>query len=641
MTRIALALLIYASLASAQPWQWQQYQGTFWHQTNEDIPWIQADWMYPSQHVAGDFNGNGRDEILLIRHGNYLHTETSTVGQVSQWDEQTRDHSWFAGDDVFVFAQAINLDDDSNDELFIYTTTESHPEDVSVRCFDPDDQIVPLFTERPDYIGDFAYPEFPDLTLFGDIDGNGMLDGLTIDGENLIRSELSDDTSWSYVETLSFSFFILPTAFFAADINHDGDVEFGLYEPGIDCNCLIGDVLDFLDGGIHNNPGTGTIFLAPGDYDGDGTNESFVQEFELSMPSSLVRLNDGELFGFTELANQWEASAPVVFSSTASGTNRLYSFYNGERFEMGTWRMVPAGYTMEWSDTSWDLTGNGMYYGNVYEGNTANIDEDDSKEYVYRMLVADWFGPNIEIWSIGYGNLERFYDNPDTVFTNPRIGNILGDRAGELVTRVASGAPVGLYFYELELENHQVIAHHQPYLSEGLPTNMTEFTLADIDNDGQTELFIHTGFWRAFFWRSGHWEEYANILPAGIGLNLYFADFEGDGDLDIFAQNGVWLSLTPSAADDPVVAPSSFNLSPYPNPFNAQTTITFDLPRAGDVSLKLFDVLGRDVVTLLDEPLASGTHTHNFTASQLPSGVYFARLSANSITATHKLLLLK
>lgn len=87
--------------------------------------------------------------------------------------------------------------------------------------------------------------------------------------------------------------------------------------------------------------------------------------------------------------------------------------------------------------------------------------------------------------------------------------------------------------------------------------------------------------------------------------------------------------------------PNAFALSAYPNPFNAQTTITFDLPRAGDVTLKLFDVLGREIETLLNEPLAAGTHAHNLTASQLPSGVYFVKLSANSVTATHKLLLLK
>jgi len=96
-----------------------------------------------------------------------------------------------------------------------------------------------------------------------------------------------------------------------------------------------------------------------------------------------------------------------------------------------------------------------------------------------------------------------------------------------------------------------------------------------------------------------------------------------------------------TAADPTPEIPKTFSLSSYPNPFNAQTTITFDLPRAGAVSLRLFDVLGREVETLLDEPLAAGTHTHNVTATQLPSGVYFVSLQFGNAAITHKLLLLK
>jgi len=96
-----------------------------------------------------------------------------------------------------------------------------------------------------------------------------------------------------------------------------------------------------------------------------------------------------------------------------------------------------------------------------------------------------------------------------------------------------------------------------------------------------------------------------------------------------------------SAADDPVVAPLSFKLSSYPNPFNAQTTITFDLPRAGNVTLTLFDVLGREVETLLNEKMNAGSHTLNYSASALPSGVYFAALKSGGVSTTQKLLLLK
>ncbi len=99
--------------------------------------------------------------------------------------------------------------------------------------------------------------------------------------------------------------------------------------------------------------------------------------------------------------------------------------------------------------------------------------------------------------------------------------------------------------------------------------------------------------------------------------------------------------LVSETEDVPVIVPSTFALSAYPNPFNAQTTIQFDLPSAGDVTLKLFDLLGRDVETLVDDNLAAGTHTHSYSASHLASGVYFVRLESADLLTTHKLLLLK
>lgn len=67
--------------------------------------------------------------------------------------------------------------------------------------------------------------------------------------------------------------------------------------------------------------------------------------------------------------------------------------------------------------------------------------------------------------------------------------------------------------------------------------------------------------------------------------NLYimgFADWNFDGKLDIMAAYSIYLNqYVSSAADEPIITPTVFTLSSYPNPFNAQTTITFDLPRAG------------------------------------------------------------
>ncbi|MDD5362734.1 MAG: T9SS type A sorting domain-containing protein [Ignavibacteria bacterium] len=90
------------------------------------------------------------------------------------------------------------------------------------------------------------------------------------------------------------------------------------------------------------------------------------------------------------------------------------------------------------------------------------------------------------------------------------------------------------------------------------------------------------------------------------------------------------------------VVPSKFELSQnYPNPFNPSTKINFSIPKAGIVSLKVFDVTGREVANLLNEKLSTGTYEYTFDASKLNSGVYFYKLSGETFSETKKMLLVK
>ncbi len=79
----------------------------------------------------------------------------------------------------------------------------------------------------------------------------------------------------------------------------------------------------------------------------------------------------------------------------------------------------------------------------------------------------------------------------------------------------------------------------------------------------------------------------------------------------------------------------------YPNPFNPQTTIDYALPQAGDVSLIVYDMLGRQVDVLLDGPQAAGRHTVRFGANHLPNGTYVYRLVAADKTITRTMVLVK
>jgi hypothetical protein len=115
---------------------------------------------------------------------------------------------------------------------------------------------------------------------------------------------------------------------------------------------------------------------------------------------------------------------------------------------------------------------------------------------------------------------------------------------------------------------------------------------------------------------------------------------------------GVWRrplsEMIVSVEPTPEEVPTQFSLSQnYPNPFNPTTTITYALSsqeRDGvrlHVTLKVFDLLGRAVATLVNEPRPAGTHSVKFNAEHLPSGVYFYRLQAGAFHQTKKLVLLR
>lgn len=79
----------------------------------------------------------------------------------------------------------------------------------------------------------------------------------------------------------------------------------------------------------------------------------------------------------------------------------------------------------------------------------------------------------------------------------------------------------------------------------------------------------------------------------------------------------------------------------YPNPFNPATMIKYDLPKETDVTLKVYDMLGKEVVTLINEKQSAGYHQYSFNASHLASGVYFYRINAGTFVQTKKMVLVK
>jgi hypothetical protein len=101
-------------------------------------------------------------------------------------------------------------------------------------------------------------------------------------------------------------------------------------------------------------------------------------------------------------------------------------------------------------------------------------------------------------------------------------------------------------------------------------------------------------------------------------------------------------SMADPASQNAFALPEEFSLTQnYPNPFNPSTTIRYELPHASRVSLKVYNMLGQQVATLVNETKDAGIHEVKFDNSNLTSGVYFYRLEAGDFVQTKKLAILK
>ncbi len=90
------------------------------------------------------------------------------------------------------------------------------------------------------------------------------------------------------------------------------------------------------------------------------------------------------------------------------------------------------------------------------------------------------------------------------------------------------------------------------------------------------------------------------------------------------------------------IIPIEFNLSQnYPNPFNPVTNLEFQIPKSGFVSLKVYDLLGKEVANIVNENLNSGTYRYKFDGSNFASGVYFYNITIGDFSAVKRMVLIK
>ena len=137
-------------------------------------------------------------------------------------------------------------------------------------------------------------------------------------------------------------------------------------------------------------------------------------------------------------------------------------------------------------------------------------------------------------------------------------------------------------------------------------------------------------------------------LPPGTRVYDLVTCPDGAGGMSLFAgtSTGLWKrplsEMITTGVKISKTIPAEFALfQNYPNPFNPATAISYQLPAVSHVTLKVFDLLGREVATLVNEVKQAGSYTVTWDAARLASGIYLCRLQAENFTETKKLILLR
>ncbi len=159
--------------------------------------------------------------------------------------------------------------------------------------------------------------------------------------------------------------------------------------------------------------------------------------------------------------------------------------------------------------------------------------------------------------------------------------------------------------------------------------------LFKVDAEGDSLWSVRVGDAEVY-----RFQDIAATSDGGYILATTRNDWEGYWALDIELYRFGPEDLSPIDGR-PIGVPQKITLSAYPNPFNAVTTLSIELPQAGQATINVYDVQGRLVRTLINDYLLPGSHRYSFNGGDIGSGTYFVRLDANKMQDVRKIVLVK
>lgn len=312
--------------------------------------------------------------------------------------------------------------------------------------------------------------------------------------------------------------------------------------------------------------------------------------------------------------DRWEKASRSTF--TASSNGYLLSGF------MERWGATTV------SDTGWTLT-NRMTFSY------------DSEWHQLEYLNEE---KNGDTWEISTRN-SYTYDsngNPLTYYYENWVGNVLYSTSKNTFTYDSNGNTI-TELYEYWQRNSAIGAVRNTYSYDGFGNRIRDVQ-EYLDNTtwvpSHASEYVYDSHGNAiegryFTWQNNNW------VHAFGYLNMYYANNRLYTTINGRSAAAAYHYFTTGIAEWSN-EPKQFSLNQnYPNPFNPSTEIQYQLSESGMVSLKVYDVLGKEVTTLVQQLQRAGSYSVTFHAGSLPTGIYYYQLQAGTQVATKKLMLLK
>jgi len=273
-----------------------------------------------------------------------------------------------------------------------------------------------------------------------------------------------------------------------------------------------------------------------------------------------------------------------------------------------------------------------------------------------------WLTPGLSVW---IGRLLDF-SNQNTISVGSLIGKA-GGTGGHLCLSTDNGnnwsiiSELGPFSYALGYFSNGNIMLAERYdggysitnISISIDTGNTWIQIASLNvilcgqsfTNGSTEgMLIGTEDLGVFLF-SDMGDSLGSRNEGLTNLNIQTLTLDNNGFIYAGTGNGIWrraLTELVTSVDNEPTQPTEFILEQnYPNPFNPSTKISWQSPVGSQQILKVFDVLGNEIATLVDEYKPAGSYEVEFDGSRLASGIYFYKLQAGEYTAVKKMLLIK